>query len=47
MKTAGGQGLQDAVYYAGAVAAPSVTRPDAQPSMPSRVGVKAFLVARD
>ncbi len=40
---AAGRGLADAVYYAGAVAALSVTRPGAQPSMPGRAEVETFM----
>ncbi|MCL4535024.1 MAG: ribokinase [Bacteroidetes bacterium] len=40
-----GRSLPDAVYYASAVAALSVTRPGAQPSMPSREDVASFLAA--
>ncbi|MEO1401114.1 MAG: ribokinase [Cyanobacteria bacterium J06635_1] len=38
-----GQSLKDAVTFASAVAALSVTRPGAQPSMPSRTEVDQFL----
>lgn len=42
---AGGRQIDDAVLFANAAAAISVTRPGAQPSMPSRLEVDEFLSA--
>jgi ribokinase len=45
VEIASGRALRDAVQFANAAAAVSVTRPGAQPALPSRPEVDALLAA--